>query len=126
MIHHSDYRRDITNAEAAIVGAVLAFGAVALMFYLAVARFHLRKEQLLEGGLYLVVVVAAVLAPALRKYATRGKRNKRPPYVIPARKDERAIEAAWPQAVVQTCVIHLLRASFGSAARRGDRCSHAA
>src|ERR1051326_130365 len=68
MIHHSDYRRDITNAEAAIVGAVLAFGAVALMFYLAVARFHLRKEQLLEGGFYLVVIVAAVLAPTLRKY----------------------------------------------------------
>ncbi|MFI0421710.1 IS256 family transposase [Spongiactinospora sp. 9N601] len=29
-----------------------------------------------------------------------------------------AIEAVWPQAVVQTCVVHLLRASFRYAARR--------
>ncbi|MEU0521460.1 IS256 family transposase [Streptosporangium sp. NPDC006007] len=30
----------------------------------------------------------------------------------------RAIETVWPQAVVQTCVVHLLRASFRHAARR--------
>ena len=45
-------------------------------------------------AMIVIVVVAAVLAPALRKYATRGKRKKRRPFVIPARKDERAIEAA--------------------------------
>jgi hypothetical protein len=29
-----------------------------------------------------------------------------------------AIETVWPQAITQTCVIHLLRASFGYASRR--------
>jgi Type IV secretory system Conjugative DNA transfer len=100
MIRHSDYRRDITNAEAAVVGAVLLFGAVALVSYLVVARFHIRSEQLLEGGLYLGVIAAAVLAPALRRFAMRGKRKKRPPFIIPARKDERAVEAAWKQNAV--------------------------
>jgi hypothetical protein len=58
MVHQSDYRREMTNAEAAVVGALLGFGLIALMFYLAVARFHIRKEQLLEFGLYLVVIAA--------------------------------------------------------------------
>ncbi len=100
MIHHSDYRRDITNGEAAVVGAVLVLGTVGLVFYLAVARFHIRKEQLLEGGLYLGVIATAILAPALRRYATRGTRKKRPPFIISARKDERTVEAAWKQNAV--------------------------
>src|SRR5215472_12169068 len=100
MIHRSEYRRDITNAEVAVVGAVLLLGAVALVFYLAVARFHIRSEQLLEGGIYLGVIAAAVLAPALRRYATRGTRKKRPPFVISARKDERAVATAWQQNAV--------------------------
>lgn len=100
MIHHSDYRREITNAEAAVVGAVLLLGAVALVFYLAVARFHIRSEQLLEGGIYLGVIAAAVFAPALRRYAMRGNRKKRAPFVIVARKDERAVATAWQQNAV--------------------------
>jgi hypothetical protein len=100
MIHHSDYRREITNAEAAVVGAVLVLGTVGLVFYLAVARFHIRKEQLLESGLYLGVIATAILAPALRRYATRGTRKKRPPFIISARKDDRTVEAAWKQNAV--------------------------
>src|SRR4029077_17842113 len=101
MIQHSESsRREITNAEAGVVGAVLGFGLVALLLYLAVQRHHIRKEQFGEAGLYLFVIGAAGTAPLLRKFTTRGKRNKRPPFVIPARKDERAIESAWNQNAV--------------------------
>src|SRR5258708_12892241 len=88
MIQHSENsRREVTNAEAGVVGAVLGFGLIALLLYLAVERYHIRKEQLVEAGLYLFVIAAAVIAPVLRQFTTRGKRNKRPPFVIPARKD---------------------------------------
>src|SRR5579872_3613966 len=101
MIQHSENsRREMTNAEAGVVGAVLGFGLIALLLYLAVERYHIRKEQLVEAGLYLFVIAAAVIASVLRKFTTRGKRNKRPPFVIPARKDERAIESAWNQNAV--------------------------
>src|SRR6266567_825916 len=101
MIQHTENsRREITNAEAGVVGAVLGFGLIALLLYLAVERYHIRKEQLVEAALYLFVIAAAVIAPVLRKFTTRGKRNKRPPFVIPARKDERAIESAWNQNAV--------------------------
>src|SRR5271156_1485956 len=101
MIQHSENsRREMTNAEAGVVGAVLGFGLIALLLYLAVERYYIRKEQLAEAGLYLFVIAAAVIAPVLRKFTTRGKRNKRPPFVIPARKDERAIESAWNQNAV--------------------------
>jgi type IV secretory pathway TraG/TraD family ATPase VirD4 len=95
MIQHSDYRRETANAEAAVVSVVLVFGTIGVAFYLAVARFHIRAVQLLEGGLYLGIVVTAILAPALRRYAVCGKRKKRPPFAISVRKDERAVEAAW-------------------------------
>src|SRR6266853_1397905 len=101
MIQHSENsRREMTNAEAGVGGAVLGFGLIALLLYLAVERYHIRKEQLVEAGLYLFVIAAAVIAPVLRKFTTRGKRSKRPPFVIPARKDERAIESAWNQNAV--------------------------
>src|SRR5579871_4765656 len=100
MIQHSENsRREITNAEAGVVGAVLGFGLISLLLYLAVARYHIRKEQLVEAGLYLFVIAAAVISPVLPNFTTRGK-NKRPPFVIPARKDERAIESAWNQNAV--------------------------
>jgi len=79
MIQHSENsRREMTNAEAGVVGAVLGFGLIALLLYLAVDRYHIRKEQLVEAGLYLFVIAAAVIAPVLRNFTTRGKRNKRP------------------------------------------------
>ena len=52
----------MTNAEAGVVGAVLGFGLIALLLYLAVERYHIRKEQLAEAGLYLFVIAAAVIA----------------------------------------------------------------
>jgi hypothetical protein len=46
MIHHSENpRREISNGEAGVVGAVLGFGLVALALYLAVARFHIRNAR---------------------------------------------------------------------------------
>ncbi len=100
MTHQSQSSRDMTNAEAGVVGAVLGFGVIALFLYLAVARFHIRREQMVEAVLYLFVITAAVVTPLLRKYAMRGKRRKRAPFVIGARKDERTIESAWNQNAV--------------------------
>src|SRR5260370_32293353 len=90
-------RREVTHGEACVVGAVLGFGLIALLLYLAVERYHIRKEQLAEAGLYLFVVAAAVIAPVLRQFTTRGRRNKRPPFVLPRRQDESAIESACKQ-----------------------------
>src|SRR6266478_2573243 len=101
MIQHSENsRREMTIAEAGVVGAVLVFGLIALLLYLAVERYHIRKEQLAEAGLYLFVIAAAVIAPVLRTFTARGRRSKRPPFVIPARKDERATESPWHQNAV--------------------------
>src|ERR1700730_17018996 len=75
MIQHSENsRREMTNAEAGVVGAVLGFGLIALLLYLAVDRYHIRKEQLVEAGLYLFVIAAAGIAPVLRQFTTRGNR----------------------------------------------------
>jgi hypothetical protein len=101
MIHQSESpRHEMTSGEAGVVGAVLGFGLVALALYLAIARYHIRKEQLVEAGLYGFIVTAAIVGPVLRKLVTRGTPRKRPPFVIPARRDERAIEAAWNQNAV--------------------------
>src|SRR5436309_14402544 len=101
MIQHSENsRREMTNSEAGVVGAVLGFGLIALLLNLAVERYHIRKEQSVEAGPYLFVIAAAVIEPVLRQLNSSGKRNKRPPFVIPARKDERAIASAWNQNAV--------------------------
>ena len=77
MIHHSENpRREMSNGEAGVVGAVLGFGLVALALYLVVARFHIRREQLVEAALYLFVITAAVLTPVLRKFSKQGQRRK--------------------------------------------------
>ena len=65
-----------------------------------VARYHIRKEQLVEAALYLFIITAAIAVPVLRKFSGKGERRKRPPFVMPARRDERAIEAAWNQNAV--------------------------
>jgi len=80
MNHHSENsRREVSNGEAGVVGAVIGFGLVALGLYLAVVRFHIRKEQLVEAGLYLFIIAAALTTPVLRKFSRRGVRMKRPP-----------------------------------------------
>src|ERR1700722_1133409 len=101
MIHQSESpRHEMTSGEAGVVGAVLGFALVALALYLAIARYHIRKEHLVEAGLYVFIVMAAFALPVLRKFSRRRDRRKRPPFVIPARQDERAIEAAWNQNAV--------------------------
>ena len=100
MTQQSQSAREMTNSEAGVVGAVLGFGLIALLLYLAVARFHIRREQMVEAVLYLFVITAAVVTPILRKYATQSRRRKRAPFVIGARKDERTVESAWNQNAV--------------------------
>jgi len=58
-----------------------------------------RKEQLVEAGLYVFIVTAAIVGPVLRKLVTRGTPKKRPPFVI-RHAGRRAIEAAWNQNAV--------------------------
>jgi hypothetical protein len=99
-MNQSPQSRELTNAEAGVVGAVLGFGLIALLLYLAVARFHIRREQMVEAALYLFVITAAVVTPILRNYAMRGRRRKRPPFVVGTRKDERTVESAWNQNAV--------------------------
>ncbi len=73
MIHPSESpRHEMTSGEAGVVGAVLGFGLVALALYLAIARYHIRKEQLVEAGLYVFIVTAAIVGPVLRKFVTIG------------------------------------------------------
>jgi type IV secretory pathway TraG/TraD family ATPase VirD4 len=79
---------------------LLAFIALGVFLYLMVARFHFRKQQLVEAALYFLIVTAAVITPVLRKFAFAGKRKKRTPFVTPARKDEKAIEHAWDESSV--------------------------
>ena len=96
----SPQSRELTNAEVGVVGAVLGFGLIALLLYLAVARFHIRREQMVEAALYLFVITAAVVTPILRTYAMRGKRRKRAPFVVGTRRDERTVESACNQNAV--------------------------
>lgn len=79
---------------------LLAFIALGVFLYLMVARFHFRKQQLVEAALYFLIVTAAVITPVLRKFALANKRKKRTPFVTPARKDEKAIEKAWDESSV--------------------------
>ena len=80
MIHQSESpRHEMTSGEAGVVGAVLGFGLLALALYLAIARYHIRKEQLVEACLYVFIVTAAIVGPVLRKFVTSGTRKKRPP-----------------------------------------------
>src|ERR1700677_3613848 len=98
MIHQSESpRHEMTSGEAGVVGAVLGFGLVALALYLAIARYHIRKEQLVEAGLYVFIVTAAIVGPVLRKLVTRGTPKKRPPFRTPANSGERAIAVSWNQ-----------------------------
>jgi hypothetical protein len=99
-MNQSPQNRELTNAEVGVVGTVLGFGLIALLLYLAVVRFHIRREQMVEATLYLFVITAAVITPILRNYAMRGIRRKRAPFVVGKRRDERTVEAAWGENAV--------------------------
>ncbi len=93
-------RRDATSADSPMIFLLLAFIALGVFLYLMVARFHFRKQQLVEAALYFLIVTAAVITPILRKFTLAGRRKKRTPFVTPPRKDEKAIEKAWDESSV--------------------------
>ena len=94
------YRRNISEPDAQLALVLLVFVVLGVGLYLVVARFHVRGAQLLEAALYFLVMAAAVVAPLVRRFTTRGSRKKRAPFVVPIDKDERAVEAAWKQHAV--------------------------
>ncbi len=79
---------------------LVAFIAMGVFLYLMVARFHFRRQQLVEAALYFLIITAAVITPLLRKFALGGSRKKRTPFVVPTRKDEKAVENAWDESSV--------------------------
>ena len=100
MMQSSDRsRRNVSEPDAQLRWCFLCWWCWVLA-YLTVARYHVRGEQLVEAALYFMVIATAVVAPLLRRFATRATQKKRAPFVVPIRKDERAIEAAWKQNAV--------------------------
>jgi hypothetical protein len=94
------YRRNISEPDAQLALVLLVFVVLGVGLYLVVARYHVRGAQLLEAALYFLVIAAAVVARLVRRFTTRDSRKKRPPFVVPIDKDERAIEEAWKQNAV--------------------------
>jgi hypothetical protein len=88
-----------TNVETQLTLVFLAFAVIGILLYLAVARYHIRGEQLLEACLYMTIVGIEVAAPLVWKFRIRAKR-KMVPFIMPARMDERAVESAWNQSAV--------------------------
>jgi hypothetical protein len=93
-------RRNVSEPDAQLALVLLVLVVLGIGLYLIVARYHVRGEQLVEAALYFMVIATAVVAPLLRRFATRGTQKKRAPFVVPVRKDERAIEEAWKQNAV--------------------------
>jgi hypothetical protein len=93
-------RRNVSEPDAQLALVLLVLVVLGLGLYLIVARYHVRGEQLVEAALYFMVIATAVMAPLLRRFATRATQKKRAPFVVPVRKDERAIEEAWKQNAV--------------------------
>src|SRR5271155_5835224 len=93
-------RRNVSEPDGQLALVLLVLVMLGLGLYLIVARYHVRGEQLVEAALYFMVIAIAVVAPLLRRFATRATQKKRAPFVVPVRKDERAIEEAWKQNAV--------------------------
>jgi hypothetical protein len=92
--------RNVSEPDGQLALVLLVLVMLGLGLYLIVARYHVRGEQLVEAALYFMVIAIAVVAPLLRRFATRATQKKRAPFVVPVRKDERAIEEAWKQNAV--------------------------
>src|SRR6516225_9412332 len=88
-------QRETSIEDSPIVLLLMLFAVAAIGLYLTVARLHIRPQQLVEGALYLFIVSAALTAPIVRRFAPNAKRKKRPPFVVSAAKDERAVAEAW-------------------------------
>lgn len=83
--------------------ALLLVGGLGLAWYLARYRYHLTTPQLAEFVVYLLITFIAIYAAAYRLLTARSRRESEwphPPLVVPPKKDERAIRAAWSQNAV--------------------------
>lgn len=87
-------RRESSSENAVLLtglGLALAGGTL----YLLVARLHVRPSQLVEAGLYLLIMIAAVAVPISWKLHDPGIRKRRNPFVMPPRRDGKYVAAAW-------------------------------
>lgn len=104
MRDHNSYeygRREFHQSNQESAGLVLAVAAaivVSLAAYLAVARFHIRPDQIIEASLYLLAGAATVLI-VVRYLSRRKKRIEEawphPPVRIPMLTDERHVQTAF-------------------------------
>ena len=93
-------QREPSLGDSPIILLLMLFVVAALGLYLVVARLYIRPQQLAEGALYVFIVCAAFTVPIVRKFAPDAKRKKRPPFVLPAAKDERIVTDAWDRNAV--------------------------
>ena len=82
-------------SENAVLLVGLGLALVGITLYLLVARLHIRPSQLIEAGLYLLIVITAVAVPISWRIHDPGMRKKRDPFVMPARRDRKYVAAAW-------------------------------
>ena len=65
-------------AKPALLAQYLASALLLWRSTWPVARYHIRKEQLVEAGLYLFIITAAIVVPVLRKFADEGNAQETP------------------------------------------------
>ncbi|HEV2173087.1 MAG TPA: type IV secretory system conjugative DNA transfer family protein, partial [Nitrospira sp.] len=101
MITHSNRnQREASLGDSPIILLLMLFVVAAVGLYLVVARLHIRRDQLIESALYLFIICAAFTVPIVRKFAPDAKRKRRPPFIVQAAKDERAVADAWERNAV--------------------------
>lgn len=88
------------NAEAKILLGMLLFVSLVIIGYIAYARLHIYKEQLLEAGLY--TVAAAVIGWDVLRYAVTFRTEKEKawphaPVCITRKADEQHAQSAFEQ-----------------------------
>jgi hypothetical protein len=83
------------DSENVLLLSGLALAVAGLVVYVVVARYHIRQGQLVEAGLYLLMAVTAVAAPASWKLNAPGIRKKRDPFVITEARDRKIVAKAW-------------------------------
>jgi hypothetical protein len=93
-------QKETSLGDSPIILLLMLFVVFAIGMYLMVARLHIRAQQLVEGALYLCIGTAAFTVPIVRRFAPHAKRKKRPPFVVPAAKDEHVVAEAWGQNAV--------------------------
>lgn len=90
-----DGERKESSSENGMLVAVLALALIGATLYLLVARLYIRPAQLVEAGLYLLIMITAVAVPISWKIHDPGIRKKRDPFVMPRRRDRKFVAAAW-------------------------------